>query len=248
MAPALQERGLRVRHILTDGSLEPTTGRWTASHGAPASSRHPRSLRQSCADRAAPWSAGVLAGLRRTAVSCRPRRRADRPWAGRPTDDAHLRRGPARTPALHGGWPVRTPALPVWGPVRTPALPVWGPARMPALPVWGPARTPALPVQGPVGTPAVPVQGPARTPALPVQGPARTPALPVQGPARTPALPVQGPARAPALPVQGPARTPALPVEGPVGTPAVRAYGVMIAFVTRSAFTSASAWFASSRR
>ena len=91
---------------------------------------HLRSPRQSPADRAAPWSAGVPAGLRHTfappavscrqrrpmerrrprrpaptlevpqAISCRQRRRADRPWAGRPTDHARLGRWPARTPAL----------------------------------------------------------------------------------------------------------------------------------------------------
>ena len=78
---------------------------------------HLRPLGQCPADRAAPWSAGVLAGLRRTLGPLgglgRQRHRADRPWTGRPTDHARLRRWPARTPALPVCWPARTPALPV---------------------------------------------------------------------------------------------------------------------------------------
>ncbi len=50
----------------------------------------------------APWSAGVLAGLPRTASPYPPRRRADRPCTPTPTVHPRLRRWPVRAPALHG--------------------------------------------------------------------------------------------------------------------------------------------------
>ena len=76
---------------------------------------HPRPLRRSRVDRAAPWSAGILAGPRRT-VGPSASLRAD--CAAVPSDrgEAHAPCPPAAvagedTGAPWGWWPVRTPAL-----------------------------------------------------------------------------------------------------------------------------------------